>query len=73
MWRGNPFERKKRAPVRVPVHWFGLWPRRDLRFWGCVALRVRSERVRSMDRARVMKICSEVERDLAAAKHGDAR
>jgi hypothetical protein len=68
---------KRRAPAKVPSHWFALYRNRgnDLRFWCIVAHKVRERRVRHTDAAGVRTICAEVDgmlsRMKARGEHGD--
>ena len=54
--------------VKVRTEWYALHPRRDMRFWLAVALRVKTRSVRHKDFSKIKQICMEVDTQINQLK-----
>lgn len=54
--------------VKVRTEWYVLHPRRDMRFWLAVALRVKTRSVRHKDFSKIKQICMEVDTQIKQLK-----
>ncbi len=54
--------------VKVRTEWFVLHPRKDMRFWLAVALRIKTRGVRHKDFNKIKLICLEVDSQINQLK-----